>query len=142
MSDAVLGFGTQIKRGNGAWTAETFTAIAEIVGDIKGPGLELGTSEITPHKDTDFYREFLPTLISAGALTFTINYVTDDTTHQGLKADAEGRVKRNWQIEWPDGEENQFTGYVTKFSKSAGLESAIAMDVEITISGAVTDVTP
>lgn len=140
MSDAVLGFGTKIKIGDGAGTAETFTEIPEIVGDIKGPGLELGTTEVTPHKDTDYYREFLPTLINAGVISFTINYVTGDTTHQAVKTDAENRTKRNFQIEWPDGEENQFVGYITKFSKSAGLESAIAMDVEITISGAVTDV--
>lgn len=137
MSDAVLGFGTQVKRGNGAGTAETFTAIPEIVGDIKGPGLELGTVDITPHKLSDYYREVLPTLISPGTLSFTINYVTGDTTHEGLKTDAEDRVKRNFQIEWPDGEVNGFAGYITKFNKAAGIESAIAMDVEISITGAI-----
>jgi hypothetical protein len=141
MSGAVLGFGTIIKRGNGAGTAETFTAIPEIIGDVKGPGMDLGMTEVTAHKTTDYYREFLPTQLDPGSITFAINFVYDDTQHLGLQSDAAGRVLRNFQIEWPDGDEKQFAGYVIKFNRTAGVESAIQMEVEIKISGEVTDVT-
>lgn len=140
MTSGVVGFGTQVKRGNGAGTAETFTAIAQIIGDVEGPTLELSTVEATSHSSTSNYREYLANLVEPGEISFKIAYIVDDAQHEGLQTDLTSRVTRNFRVEWPDGYEVGFAGLVTKFSKSAPMEDMLTMDVTIKITGVITEV--
>jgi hypothetical protein len=140
MTQGSTGFGTIIKRGNGAGTAETFAAIPEVVGDIEGPALELSTVEATNHDSVNAMREYKPGLINPGEVSFAVNYIVDDTQHEGLQSDLASRVLRNFQIEWPDGYTIQFAALVTKWAHRSGLEEMIQREVTLKISGAVTEV--
>lgn len=135
-----VGYGTQIKRGNGAGTAETFTEITGIVGDIAGPELTLGTAESTTHSTADAHRTFDPTLIDAGEVSFEILWDPDDAQHAGLETDLTSRLHRNFRMEWPDGYEVQFDAIVTKCGQSAPLDDEIKRAVTLKISGAVSEV--
>jgi len=79
MTDALSSFGTLLKIGDGS-TAEQFTTIAE-VRDISGPALNLGTEEVTPQTAPGGWREHVPTLLSAGEVTFEVNFVPTEETH-------------------------------------------------------------
>ena len=56
MSDAIIGYGTIIARGNGA-VPEVFTAIAEVIS-IDGPGLDSDDVEVTHLSSPGGYREY------------------------------------------------------------------------------------
>jgi hypothetical protein len=135
-----VGFGTQVKRGDGAGTAEQFTAIDEIIGDVNGPSLGLSIVEATHHASPNNYREYLPGLVDPGEISFKINYIAGNTQHEALQTALTTRAVTNFRVEWPDEYEVGFAGLVTQFAKAAPIEDMLAMDVTIKISGAITEV--
>jgi len=137
MSDAQIGFQTLIKRGDGGGTAEVFTAITEVVGDIDGPSSKRDRTEVTPHKRTDWYREYKPALIDPGEIKFKMNYVADDQTQEDLEADFNNSVIHNWQVVFPDDTGVQFTAFPTEFARSEPAEGAITISVTLAITGAI-----
>lgn len=138
MSDAQIGFQTLVKRGNGAGTAEVFTAITEVVGDIDGPSSKRDRIEVTPHKRTDWYREYKPSLIDPGEIKFKMNYVADDQSQTDLEADFNDSVEHNWQVLFPDDTGVQFLAFPTEFARSEPAEGAITISVTLAISGEIT----
>lgn len=136
-TSAVNSHGTLLKRGDGGSPTETFTTIAEVL-DISGPALALGTEDATSH-DSNFWREFVPTIKEGGQVTFDIQYYSH-TTHDNLIADYNNRVRRNFQIVFPVGvgETWSFAAYVTGFEMSAPVEGKLTASVTLQITGAVT----
>lgn len=140
MSDSILGFGTQVQVGNGGGTAETFTAIPEIVGDIDGPSTSRDKVEVTPHKSSDMYREFKPGLIDPGEISFKMNYINGDTVQEGLKTLFDDGTVRNFRLVFPDDYTVQFAGFLTDFSQTEPAEGAITYSVKIAITGTIVEV--
>lgn len=138
MSDAQLGFQTLVKRGDGAGTAEVFTAITEVVGDIDGPSSKRDKKEVTPHKRSDWFREFKPSLIDPGEIKFKMNYVPADQTQEDLEADFNDAVIHNWQVAFPDDTGVQFAAFPIEFARSEPAEDAITISVTLAITGVIT----
>jgi hypothetical protein len=143
MTDALSSFGTFLKTGDGG-TPETFATIAN-VGDIDGPDMSLATEEVTNHGSTNGWDEFIGTILSGGEVSFPINYLPTEATHDmttGLQADMVNRTKRNFQLVYPDpgGNGYQFSALVTGFKPKAPVKGKLTADVKLKISGEVSEI--
>ncbi len=139
---AFSSFGTQLQIGDGATPTEAFTTIAEVM-DISGPGLQQGTVEVTTHSSTNRYREFLATLKDGGEVSFDINYLPANGTHDpttGLLKKYEDGTIANYQLIFPDTAATQwdFSGIVTGFEPSEPVDGALTASVTLKISGSPT----
>lgn len=138
MSDAISAFGTLLKIGDGQ-ASETFTTIAEVL-DISGPNLTQRTSEVTSHSSTGGWAEFIGTILEGGEVTFRVNFVPTENTHDagaGLVNDLENRTLRNFQLVFPDSGNTtwSFSALVTGFRPNEPVEGALTADVTLRISG-------
>lgn len=138
-SNALSSFGTLLKIGDGATPIEGFTTIAE-VRDIGGPKLEQGTEEVTHHGSPGGWREFIGTLLSAGEVTFDLNFIPTEATHNpstGLIADLKNRVKRNFKIVLPNPGATTwaFTALVTGFESEEPVEGSLSASVTLMVTG-------
>ena len=143
MSDAFSSFGTFLKIGDGA-VSETFATIAEVL-DIEGPDMALDTEEVTSHGSTNGWEESVGTILSGGEVSFEINFVPTEATHDmttGLQADMINRTLRNFQLVYPDpgGNGYAFGALVTGFKPKAPVKGKLAADVKLKISGAVSEI--
>lgn len=132
------GFGTLLKRGNGA-TSETFTTIAE-VRSISGPGMNLELVDATHMESPDFFREYLPSFKDGTEVSFEVNFLPADTNQQGLTTDFANRTKRNFQLVFPNTDTTtwEFSGYVTNFSPNAVIDDVLTASVTVKVTGPVT----
>ena len=140
VSEAIAGFGTRLLKGDGG-SPEAFTDIAE-VHDIDGPGLNLGTTEVTHHLSPDAFKEYLATLKDMDDLSFEIAYVPSNATHDtstGLIADLNNRTRRNFQVIFTDSTVWDFAGFVTGFKVSGALENALLANVTIRPTGGIAE---
>lgn len=60
----------------------TFTTVSELNGDITWPELNRPESETTPHQDT--IDDYVLGRLGRGPLTFGVNFIFDDQTHDHL----------------------------------------------------------
>lgn len=144
MTDAISSFGTFLKKGDGGSPTETFATIAE-VGDIDGPDMSLDTEEVTSHDSANGWAEFIGTILSGGEVSFPINFIPTDPTHNGstgLQADMVNRTLRNFQLVYPDpgGNGFQFAALVTGFKPSGPVKGKLGADVTLKVSGPVTEI--
>jgi len=137
MTSALASFGTLLKLGNGVTTtAETFTTIAE-VKDISGPGMSLNTADVTAH-DGSGWREHVATLLDAGEVSFDVNYVPTNATHNntaGLIKMMTSRALRNYQLVFPGPTTWTFAAFVTGFEPGSPVDGALTASVSMRISG-------
>jgi predicted secreted protein len=141
-SGAIHALGTFLQIGDAATPTEGFTTIAE-VNDLGGPSLTLETIDVTSHDSSNGWREFIGGLLDGGEVSFTINYIPTNATHNntsGLIADLRNRVVRNFQLVFPDGGSTTwvFAALVTSFEPSEAIDSQITADVTLKVSGAPT----
>lgn len=141
-SQAVYAFGTLLKIGDGATPTEAFVTVAEVTG-LDGPNLTADTVELTSHSSTSAFKEYLVTLLDAGEVTCTINYVPTDATHNpttGLLSKYAARAKTNFKLVFPNGAATTwtFSGFITHFQPHAPVADKLAADVTIKITGAPT----
>lgn len=140
-SNAISSFGTRLLMGNGA-TPEVFVDIAEL-RDIKGPGVELGTVEVTHHLSTDATREHRPTLKDLTEVSFDIAFVPNGPTHDlstGLMSLWKNRTKSNYRLTFTSGRIWQMAAYVTKMDFSHELENVHMASVTLKPTGAITEI--
>lgn len=137
-SPALGAYLTQLKRGDAA-TPEVFTLIAE-VGDITGPELSSNMEEVTSHSSGGFYQT-IPTILSAGVISFPVNFVPSNATHSyaaGLTLDWKNRTKRNFQMVFPDGTIWPFAAFVSKIAMKSPVKPGLSADVTLTVTDAFT----
>lgn len=136
---AVAATGTLLKIGD-AGGPESFTTIAE-VKDISGPAITVNTVETTSH-DASGWTTFIPTLKTAGEITFDINFTAAATQgfSTGLYNDAMNRTRRNFQIVLPTSptKTGSFAAYVTGFELSEPVDDVLSASITLTVDGAVT----
>ena len=138
MTSAISAFGTLLKIGDGGGP-ETFTTIAEVTS-ISGPGLSLDPIEATSHDSTGGWREFIGGLLEAGEVSFDINYIPTNATHDastGLIADMVARTVRNFQLVFPDGSSTtwSFAALVTSFEPGEPIDDKLSASVSLKITG-------
>ena len=135
MTEARIGYGSVLKRGNGG-TPEVFTAIKEVV-TFGLPQPESADVEVTHLTSPNRKREYIAGLIEQGEVSMSMNWIPNDPTQDhltGLLADQKSGVVRNWQalvgttplITWA------FSGYVKKFAPD-DVESDAPLRATLTI---------
>lgn len=130
--------GTIVKRAPEA-TPSTYTTIASL-RDITPPRGSRNTFEQTP-QDVDAQR------ITTGYRRYTnlmmkMNFIKDDATQDaatGLLKSFEDGDLDNWQVIYPDGEGEQFAGYIVGWGPDgAPVEGALEATVEVAVDGDIT----
>ena len=124
---------------------ETFTPVAEIVGDIS-INQSMDEVEVTHHGSPGRAREYLPTLINRDA-SFSVNFLPDDVGQQAI---AEGIFitgsTRNWRISYPPPDAvtsavtQTFSAFLTSFNLTSPLDSQMTAEVSLRVTGPVTRV--
>jgi hypothetical protein len=137
-SQAHAAYGTLIEVGDGG-TPETFVVIAEVTS-IAGPAQTRDTIDVTHMESPEGYREFIPSFKDGGTVTLALNFLPNDPTQDatdGIIADYENDVKRNYRITWPTAGTNRvsFSAYVTDHSPDSPVEGKMDLAVTLKISG-------
>lgn len=128
-SAATPGYGTVLKRDN--------SPVAE-VQNITGPGVTLGTAEVTHLSSPAAWREYIATLLDGGEVSFDLNFLP--ATHElDLLADMIGRILQDFTIEFTDVAVTTwgFKAYVVKFTPTAPVEGKLAASCTLKVSGPV-----
>lgn len=142
MTSATSSHGTLLKMGDGGSPTETFTTVAE-VGDISGPEMMANTSDATSH-DSGGWTETITTVKDLGEVTFDVNLVPGDGTHDGstgLEAAYLDGLAHNFKIVYDNvtgDPEDAFAALVTKFSKGAPVDGKLTASVTLKGTGAPT----
>ena len=131
-------FGTLLKVGDGGGP-EAFTTIAE-VRDIGGPRLSMATADVTHQSSPGGFREKVGTLLDGGQVTFDINYLPGNATHDastGLVKDMTDKTKRNFELIFPDAASTKwsFTALVVGFEPSEPVDGALTASLTLDITG-------
>jgi hypothetical protein len=138
MTLALDAYGTLLQRGDGG-APEVFTTIAEVT-DISGPTLALDPLDVTAHTSPAAFREFIGGLLDGGEVTFTINYVPTDSTHDnstGILSDLAGRVTSNWKLIFPDtgATEWTFAAFLTAFESTEPVDDRLSAEITLKLTG-------
>jgi predicted secreted protein len=124
-------FGTILKRGDGGGP-EVFATVGQ-VRSFGGPTLSLDTIDVTSHDSAGGWREFIASLLDAGEVTLEIIWDPDMTTHVGLRTDMTSKIRRNFQLIFPDATATQwdFPAYVTGMSPTAEVDGALVATITL-----------
>lgn len=134
----VAAFGTKLKVGGTAGTA-----IVNIT-ELNPPEQSAEELDMTAHDSGGAYREIVPSFLSAGKVTLTINWDPNATTHKngagGLRKLFADRTKSSFAIEYPvtPVAHDIFDAYVTGFQPSAPFDDKLTAQVTLSVSGAPT----
>lgn len=144
---ALRGKGTKIRIGDdviGASPAPTFTEIAEVT-QITGPGMSMDTSDVTS-MDSGNWRDFIAILNDPGEVTFDINYIPSETTHNDSDSTSAGliylldnQILRGFELGFTQESPEykiQFDGFVTNFEPSAPVDDVLTASVTLRLTGA------
>ena len=136
---AIAAWNTILKMDDGALN---YTAIAEVT-TINGYKLKADMKDVTSHGSASAYHEMIPTLKSAGTVTFTINYVPTAATHKnaagGLIYAFDQKLKRSFQLNFPDATTVwACQGFVSDFAPKEPVGDQLSADVTITLTGVPT----
>ena len=138
-TEGISAFGTLLYEGSSG-SGGGFGVIAE-VQDIAGPALALALDDATHHESPDAWEEFIPTVKSTGDITFPINYIPTEATHDastGLVKWLNDKSLRDFKIVFPDATEWPFSAFVTGFTPMAPVKGKLTANVSLKISGAPT----
>jgi len=134
MSDAIKGYGSTFKRGDGA-SPESFTTIAETI-TITPPQLSRETFDKTHLNSPDQYNEFGGGMRDGGEVTFTMAYVDAGTGQSDIRGDFDADTVVNYQVVYPDGAQWDVSGLVTGIAPSElSNDERISESVTIKVSG-------
>lgn len=133
---AISGHGTLIARAP-ASDPTVYTTIAELGGDIMVPDLTRKEIDVSTHnRDID---EYVLGMLRRSSVTFPINYVAADGTHDnltGLYAAIRMNSIDGYRITFPDGDVWIMSGQVSAVKKKAPLDDKLSADITMRPSGA------
>lgn len=128
--------GLELQIGGGSPLA--YTAIPEVVS-FSGPG---GAGQVIDVTDlsSDAIEKIMG-LPDEGELSFEINYIPTDAQHAALRTARANQTLTKFGLKFTDTGETTWTfeGFVTNFSITGGVNSAVKASVTIAISGSVTE---
>jgi len=134
----IAAFGTLLKMGSTPATIANVTSIS-------GPTQSAETIDVTAHDSSSFpYREFVPSFVDLGEITFDINFDPSIASHQdgastGLLHAMENRTLEDWQIVFPDGTIMvEFNAYVVGFEMSLPFDDKASASVTLRTTGSPT----
>jgi hypothetical protein len=130
------GLGTQLQRDDGAGN---YSTIAE-VDNIAGPSEGLDNDDATSLDSAA--REFIGTIVNSGQVTFDLNFLPGNATHQGLISDLRNKALRNFKLNFTQFTPTRvfsFAALVTGFDRSAATSKKTTAKCTLKISGLVTE---
>lgn len=138
MTNAIWAYGTLFQIGDGLGG---FTTVAEVM-DIKLPQLKRDIKEVTSHSSPNGYEEHIPTIKRTAEVTFNINYVPTDATHNdstGLLSLYDSGALTPFKIVLTDVSASvwTFSGYVIGATADAPVNGQLAATVTIKPVGQV-----
>jgi predicted secreted protein len=143
VTKARIGYGIQLKRGNGA-SPEVFTAVAELI-DLSPPNIIKDQVEATHTSSPDGFREFIPGLKDGGEFTATMNFIPSNATQGnvsgGLLYDFLNQDEpRNWRIEFPGSPLVKWTflASVVGYEVAPPMDDRMTLTVTFRVSGTLT----
>lgn len=102
MSDAIIGLGTTIAKGDGG-APEVFAVIAEVIS-IDGPSLDSDDVEVTHLLSPGGYREYKGGLKEPGEIALELNFLPGNASQDavtGLIKEYNDQTYKNYKITWP-----------------------------------------
>jgi|SRR3990170_5329292 len=136
MSNAIAGFGTLLKRGDGG-SPETFTTIAE-VASFGGLNMSADTIDATHTQSPGAWREFIVGLKDAGELSFDVNLIPSEPTHSptaGLIQDFNNGTRRNYQIVFPDNSTFKCNAGIRSLNISPAVDGKLSASITLKMNG-------
>jgi len=116
----------------------SYTTMEEVKA-ISGPEQTVATVDVTNQSSPDNYREWIPTLIDGGSVTFPVNYNPDNTEQNAALTILQARTLTYFQLTiGSTGKAFHWKGYFVKFGGNWPVDNVAAIDVEIKITGPVT----
>ena len=117
----------------------TFVALTNVTS-IEIGGIKLDTTDVTNMQSPGSFKEKAGTLLDGGTVTCEIDYVPTDSTHKGLLADQASKIRRNFQIVFPDGFSSTwaFSALVESLNPTAKVGDVLKAKVQLVVSGSVT----
>lgn len=133
-SESISGMGATLRR-NGIEIAE--------VRDIGGPELTAETIDVTHLKSPGFWREFIGNLKDGGELTFVLNLILSNSTHNAATGVLQalnglGAPPRDtWDIVFPDASATTWTLYgpLTGYKTGTAIDDNLQAEVTVKVSG-------
>lgn len=141
-SQAIIGWGSILYRGNADGPPETFTAITDVVA-FTPPQEAADEIEVTHFESPNRRKEYIAGLIDAGEASCTINYNPGVySIHDQLVQDFEAGDNHNWMFVLPGNIENiVFNAFIRNFARNVAPSDALTADVTFRVS-TVTTVRP
>jgi predicted secreted protein len=136
-SNALEAQGMLIKIGNGA-SPEVFTTISEIK-TFSGPTGSAAVIDVTDLSSTA--KEKRMGLADEGQLSFTINYIPDNTQHTLLRTRRASREETDFKMVFTDDSPSttwSFSAFVTGFAVSGAVDNVVEANVTLEITGSIT----
>jgi hypothetical protein len=135
-TQAVIGYGTQVQRGNADGPPETFTNLTEVTA-AQPPQDEADEHEVSHFESPNRRKEYIQGMIDSGEATATVNYVPDVyAIQQQLVEDFEAGTIGTWRFVLPGGMETiTFTGFIKSFKRNLGPNDPLTADITWRVNG-------
>lgn len=125
-TEATIGHGSLVKRGNSATPTEIFTALGEVLS-INGLSVTKDTVDVTHMQSPQRWEEIISSIKRTGEISVEMNFVPDGTTTDNCFADVNSNVPRNYQFITPDAAVTW-----TVMCHATGYEMGIPLDDKMT----------
>lgn len=109
-----------------------FKEIAELKG-LKPPALQRNALETTTHNNEE--DGYIVGIKRRGEVDASINFVPDNETHKGLQESWEEGLRDIWRIDFPNGSQWMFSGFLTNFEPDAQVDDILVADLTIRPTG-------
>jgi predicted secreted protein len=131
MTQAFKGQGTQLQR--------VGVTVAEII-NIDGPDGKAEFDDCTNMDSPSAFKEWIPTLLDSGELSFTGNFIgAADASQAQLIADFNAQTLSTWTVLFPGGKgQIDFSAYVGQFSLKVPHDKKVDFSSKLKITGPVT----
>ncbi len=131
-SNAAIGFGTTLLKGNADGPPETFTSFGVEITAITPAGMSRNAIDVTHTTSPNNVREFLAGLIDSGEFTIEFNLVpaASDVVLTALQ-EASG----SWQILFPNNIAWTYTAFCTGYTLTTPLDDKMSGSATFKVSG-------
>ena len=141
MTAAFIG-GVQLKRGDGEPVSEAFTIVPEMT-IAPNLGASYALVEVSNY-DSVQLKEYISEYLGDGSeVDISWNLILGDVEQEGVKADIDGGVSRNYEMTVTDGTKtltSTFTLTPIGWNRNASFTEAHTLAAKFKISGAIVDV--
>lgn len=138
MANKYSGYGAKLQL-----TTDSGTTWDDIAGvlDVDAFQLALDMVEVTSHSSTGAMKEYVPGTIEPGSVSFPLVWDPADATQALLMTRLYARSLDTYRIVLPDSgtKTYEFTAYVKGFGATAPVNDKLGADVEMQISGTLTE---